>query len=166
MGETMGAKFNTEEILEIAVKIEKNGVEFYRKAAELSSNPTITKLFSDLSSWEKTHVDLFNDLLSKYFRADDASNFFDPDAEATKYLEAVADGEIFVVADLEVELKGVTSDYVDVMKKAIQREKDSIIFYSAIMDSLYDTFPKDDLKLVIKEEFSHVRFLSEKLAKL
>jgi rubrerythrin len=166
MGGVMGHRFNTEEILEIAVKIEKNGVLFYAKAAETADDPVVKKLFNDLSAWEKTHVDIFGNLLSKYFKKDDAINLFDPDSEATRYLEAVADGEIFVVAELDEELNVAQKDPVDIINYAIQREKDSIIFYSAIMDGLYDTFPKDDLKTVIQEEYSHVRYLSEKLSNI
>lgn len=162
----MSPRFNTDEILEIAVKIEVNGVEFYSKAAELSNDPTVKKLFSDLSAWEKTHAKQFSELHEKYYNMKDNTELFNPDAEATKYLMAIADGKIFVIDDMDNELEAVSDDAVAVIKRAIQREKDTILFYSAILDSLYDIFPKDDLKAIIQEEYSHVRYLSEKLAGL
>ncbi|HEX04528.1 MAG TPA: Rubrerythrin [Bacteroidetes bacterium] len=162
----MNSRFNTDEILEIAVKIEENGVAFYHKAAELAEDPTVKKLFSDLSAWEKTHVRQFSELHEKYYSMKEDTELFNPDSEATRYLKAIADGKIFVIDDMDNEINSVSDDAVAVMKIAIQREKDTILFYSAILDGLYDTFPKDDLKTIIDEEYSHVRYLSEKLAAL
>ncbi len=44
------------EVLEIAEKMEREAARFYRKAAGMYHDPSLSKLFSDLAQWEKRHV--------------------------------------------------------------------------------------------------------------
>ena len=49
----MPQEFNLDEIFTIAVDIEKNGEQFYRKAAELTKDKDSKKLLTELADWEK-----------------------------------------------------------------------------------------------------------------
>jgi rubrerythrin len=54
--------FNADEIFQIGVQIETNGQRFYKTIAKNSSDPSVQKLFLDLSKWESQHIELFKKL--------------------------------------------------------------------------------------------------------
>ena len=51
--------FTAEEILDIAVRIEKNGEQHYRNAIEMAANPRIAALLGWMADEEKQHAELF-----------------------------------------------------------------------------------------------------------
>ena len=55
-------KFNAFEVFEIAEQIERNGVKFYRKAAESISDSKIKQTLLDLADMEAEHEKTFADM--------------------------------------------------------------------------------------------------------
>ena len=155
----MGVKLNLEELIKIATNIELEGKKFYTQAAEYTTNKEAKKLFLELADWEETHYQSFSNLLS-----DSDSNEFeqiiDSMNEAALYLQAVLGGDIFSSSCSPRELANNNPESLDsIFKFAIDREKDSIIFYSSI-EKIYankDLLRKIDI--IIGEEISHIRFL-------
>jgi len=54
----------------------------------------------------------------------------------------------------------------EILKSAIEAEKDSIIFYLGMKDAVPEKLGKDKIEAIIKEEMGHVRLLSSELAGL
>jgi rubrerythrin len=158
--------FNVNEILQIAVNIEKNAVSFYSKAAEQVKDPELTEMFSKLAEWEVSHITHFGKLKDDLtgHLADGAG--FDPDGEAALYLKAISDGKIFKVELTEKDLMELPEDPAEIIKAAIAREKDSVIFYQALLEMVPSGMGRDQVKSIIDEEMSHVRYLVGKLATL
>jgi rubrerythrin len=65
--------------------------------------------------------------------------------------------------DPSEELTGKES-IVDVLEKAIIKEKDSIVYYTGLKDFVLAQADKDKIDDIIREELRHIRILSQSLA--
>ncbi|MBU3916247.1 ferritin family protein [bacterium] len=153
-------KFNAKEIFEMAETIEKNGYEFYRKAANDAKDPEIKQFLLELAEMEVGHEKMFLSLKSKLSGKEKEEVVFDPYEETEAYLEALANTRVFF------EKKINTKSAEDVFKAAIEAEKDSIIFYLGIRDMVPEELGKDKVEKIIKEEMKHVQIISNQLLKL
>lgn len=159
----MGINFNSDEIFEIAGQIERNGAAFYRKSAEQASNSSINQLLLQLASDEDKHEKIFASMRSALTDKEKEPTIFDSGNEDVLYLRAFADGHIF-------NLKANPSDFLDgrksvyeILKKAIEIEKDSVLFYLGMKDMVPERFGKDKIDNIIKEEMKHIALLSQRM---
>ncbi len=128
----MAIPFNADEILKIAEQIERNGVEFYRRAAEKSAFAAERRLLEDLAQMEERHEKVFAAMREDLSEEERASTVFDPEGEADLYLKAVADGNVFNLGgDAANDLSGDKS-LEDILRTAIGMEKESIVFYTTM----------------------------------
>ena len=58
----MGISFNADEVFEMGMDIEQNGEAYHRKAAELTEDPEIKKIFDDLMTAEQQHYELTGEM--------------------------------------------------------------------------------------------------------
>src|SRR4030042_6116011 len=75
----MTRTFNAFEAFEIAEQIERNGVRFYRKAAELFDDARVSGLFLKLAQWEETHERIFADMRKQLSEQGRRLRTFDPE---------------------------------------------------------------------------------------
>lgn len=162
----MAAFFNADEILQIAVDIERNGKEFYSRAAELVTDESLKNLLRELSEWEAGHEVTFSRMRDKYRQENEESRFLDPDNEASKYLKAIADGKVFERKVFEKQLADISNDPHSILKTAMMREKDAVVFFTAIREVVPEQLGKNDVAKIVEEEFSHIRFIHEKISQL
>ena len=52
---------------------------------------------------------------------------------------------------------------VEILKSAIEAEKDSIVFYLGMKEAVPENLGKDRIETIIKEEMGHIRVLSREL---
>ena len=154
--------FNADEILQIAVTIEENAQSFYSKASERVSDEEAKKIFAELAAWEVGHIAIFSKMRARFAEAGAGVAFDDPDGEAASYLQAIADGKIFDTRKVETELSSLPDSPLEIIQMAIAREKDAVLFYLSLQDMVPETLGRDEVKAIVSEEVSHVRFLSEK----
>ena len=57
--------FNAEEIFQVGIEIEQNGIKFYQKLIDLSKDPELKKTYAYLRSAEENHVKVFQSLQAK-----------------------------------------------------------------------------------------------------
>lgn len=155
----MWHKFNAKEILEMAEQIERNGFEFYQKAAEDCEGEEIKKFLTDLADMEVGHEKLFKDMKDKLSSKETADMVFDPDEDTAKYLEALADSRVFYQKEID------TSSVVEVLKEAITTEKDAIVFYLGMKDMVPSDNGKARMDEIIREEMSHIQIITNQLKK-
>ena len=88
---------------------------------------------------------------------------FDPDGDTVKYLQAMADGHVF---DLSDPTEGLTGDEStqDLLRLAIGREQDAIVFFLGMKDMVPGSLGKDKIDAIIREEMHHVVILTKELA--
>ncbi len=159
----MTVKFNSDEIYEIAERIEKNGANFYRKAAENFDNESAKTTLQGLASMEEEHRIIFAAMRAEISEQEKEQTLYDPDDDVKKYLRAIADGHVFdMQTDPSSKLTG-SETFEEVVQIAIGLEKDSIIFYLGMKDMVPEALGKDKLDHIIAEEKRHIVTLTEML---
>jgi rubrerythrin len=162
----MGITFSTTEVLEMAEKMERDGASFYRKAAERFQNAYVQKLFTELVEWENKHEELFAGMRERLRRADEQAGDLGSDDDLVVYSQAMKGLDVFgAKTDPARQLTG-TEGIKDVLKKAIVKEKDSIVFYSALKAFVPSQAGRETIDDIIKEETHHIRILNQSLQAL
>jgi len=162
----MAITFNADEIFEMATTIERNGASFYRRTAQAAQDEPTRNVLLSLAAMEDDHLRRFAAMRSRLDDSKKQSTVFDPEGDAAKYLQAMADGKVF---DIRVDpAKLVTGQETpqQVLKTAIGLEKDSIVFYLGMRDLVSDAAGKDDIEAIIREEMAHITTLSKRLGEL
>jgi len=147
--------FDISEIYQIAVAIEENGIKFYSMWAKKSKNKKIKELFSTLADMEVEHKKIFNKMLSEIKKYEPKEAY--PE-EYFLYLKAYADGIIFNFDELKKQQSKLKTTS-QVLTYAIQREKDSILYYQEAKN-IVPKYQADQLEKIINEERRHLLDLS------
>jgi len=153
----MGYDFNADEVFEMAEQIERNGAKFYRDAAKSVKDSSNKDLLLSLSKMEEAHEKTFKSMRSTLTQAQKASTVFDPAGEAALYLKALADTRVFFEKKID------TTSMLEILKSAIEAEKDSIVFYLGMKEAVPAAFGQDRIDGIIKEEMGHITVLSKEL---
>jgi len=117
-----------------------------------------------LANMERNHERAFASMRRELADADEGLKAFDPEGEAGRYLAAIADGQIFDLKADPLALLGPQESVQGILELAIDMEKDSVVFYVAIRDSVPESLGKDRIEKIIKEEMDHVILLSRILS--
>ena len=147
--------FNITEIIDLAIQIEKNGEKIYRNALQTVSNPSISEILQKLADEEVQHIEWFSKLKQKVQSIPE-----DPQLEEMKksILGSVLGDQSFSLQ--EVDLSRIRST-TDLLKSAIEFEKDTILFYEMIRPLMDDDESLNDLDRIITEENQHIQFFQE-----
>ncbi|UCH20109.1 MAG: ferritin family protein [Deltaproteobacteria bacterium] len=151
--------FSADDVFEMAQQMERNGEAFYRKAADSVSDQDNKDLLNRLADMEVNHEKIFRDLRSELSEREKETTVFDPQGEAALYLRALADTRVFFEKEMDV------SSLDMIFKAALEAEKDSIVFYLGMKDSVPENLGRGKIEAIIKEEMGHVRLLSNELVK-
>jgi rubrerythrin len=157
---TMIYDFTADDVFEMAEQIEKNGNKFYLTAAESLTDKEAKELLLEFAHMEKEHEKIFTDMRKSLSSEEKQKTVFDPESEAAQYLKALADTRVFFHKKIDV------SSLENILKDAIQAEKDSIVFYLGMKEAVPEKLGQKQLDGIIKEEMSHIRLLSNKLVKI
>lgn len=152
--------FNADEIFEIAEQLERNGNKFYRDAAEVVDDDGHRKLLISLADMELEHEKTFKTMRAELSDKEKATTVFDPQGEAAQYLKALADTRVFFEKEIDF------STMENILKAAIEAEKDSIVFYLGMKNAVPEKMGHSRMDDIIKEEMSHIRLLSRELVRL
>jgi rubrerythrin len=153
----MSYDFNADEVFEMAEQMERNGAKFYHDAAETAADPSNKEMLIGLSKMEEAHEKIFESMRADLTAAEKASTVFDPSGEASLYLRALVDSRVFFKKEIDV------TSMVEILKSAIEAEKDAIVFYLGMKEAISQNFGRDRIEAIIKEEMGHIRLLSKEL---
>jgi rubrerythrin len=149
-------EFNAEEVFEIAEEIERNGARFYRRGAEMAEGNEDRDLLLSLAEMEDSHVKIFASMREELLGSDSYLKDFDPQDEAVAYLRALADGKIFDLRADPVEYLGINRSMIDILQKALELEKDSVVFYTGILRMVPKALGREKIEHIIREEMRHI----------
>ena len=132
----MSITFNADEIFEMAEQIERNGAAFYREAAQKAPDVDTKKMMLDLGAMEEGHEKTFAQMRKELSAGEKEPTIYDPHNEAAQYLQTMADfhGTEGKAGPLD-KLTGNES-MEELLKIALQAEKDSIAFMLSLPVSL------------------------------
>ena len=162
----MAIVFNTDEVFEMAIRIENNGAAFYRKAASLQSDTKNQKFLESLANMEDQHKRIFTEMRTTLTEKDKSPKVFDPYDEVSQYLAAMADNMGGEGSPSVAESLTGNETLEEILQTAVGLEKDSILFYLGIKDLIPSRSGQDRIDDIIKEERRHVIQLSNLLEKL
>jgi rubrerythrin len=152
--------FSSKEILEMAVRIEENGLGFYKAASASTESQQIKELFDYFIIEEVKHVELF-EALKEAITDGVPSDYNDPYlAEESLYINALADSSIFTEGDDGIKLAKSIKGDDEAIDFAIQIEKDSILFYLELINMVRDD-DRATVKTILSEERKHIAKLTE-----
>lgn len=153
----MGNLLSIGEILQFAVKIEQEGYRFYVQAMKKMDQAEILKLFQYLADEEFKHEYIFKNMLDKI------GQFAPPESYRGEYEAYMQD---FINSNWfeKFRLPDNAIDSIQTMKKAIDMaldfEKNSIIFYTALKQHIKDENQKL-IDKIIGEELNHISRITQ-----
>ena len=160
--------FSILEAIEVALLMEEEGIRFYGLAEQQARDPEMKKLFSLLRDREHQHIESFRRLYG-----DLAAREGDPDAElwlldeeVSSYFRAAVDAAVFPTKGSAETAIGGLHGVTDILRFALRLEKDSILFYHALLGSAPWPEARELIEKVIAEERRHVVFIHERLSSL
>ena len=147
--------FSANEILDIAIKLEKNGEVVYRDAIANISNPELITLLEWMADEEVKHADWFAELKLKLDQK--SVNPFMEKMSRELFNDLLGDKNFFLK---DVDFSSV-SEIDDLIAIFIEFEKDSVRFYQVLEAFIEDPVSLESLKKIIDEENCHIKRLEE-----
>lgn len=158
----MGNIFSGSEIVELGVRIEENGRDFYRTLAEKTKNGASRRIFDYLSGEETKHIIIFKKILEKTEKYEPAESY---PGEYLAYMRALAEGCVFTQKNKGKEIAQKINGDKEAVAMGIGFEKDSILFYEGMKKAVPEYDHKVINELIIQEQ-QHLNQLSELKKKL
>jgi len=137
--------------LEVAIRIERIGLDFYKGLSKTAENTQTKDAFSFLAAEEEKHVGVFRKMLDE--AADYASRLNYP-GEYELYLEGVASRSVFTQKKMQDKNIASAKNIGEAIEVAMDFETQSILFYTEMLNNFKDIDQKY-LNEVIREEKSH-----------
>ena len=162
----MGISFNADEVFEMGMDIEQNGEAYYRKAAELTEDPEIKKIFNDLMTAEQQHYETFKKLRENLPAKDTTPLVSDPDDQEYLYLDALVKSRLFNNVREAEEVVSKASGPIETLKGALIFEKDTILFFTEMKGRTREDLGKNEIDRLIAEEREHIIWISGMIRKI
>lgn len=159
----MNEQFTIQEIVEIAIEIEKNGEVFYSALSESAETAKIRELFKYLSEEENKHKVRFQEILKSVGGYEISEIYYA--TEYMGYMKALADERVFKKGVSVLDIAKKIKSPKEAINIAIDFEKDSIIFLYE-MREMIDENEKEAIQLLLDEERGHIRKLSKLKAEI
>jgi rubrerythrin len=156
------AVFDASDIVEVAVRIEENGANFYRYAVQLAGKEEVKALFQQLADDEVQHQRIFTEILAGMDRNVPPEGY---DGEYAAYLHSYVDNRLVFTTETFAGQLAKMQDEISALDFAIQRELDSIAYYREIREFL-PADQRTEIDRIIIEEKGHFMRLSEMKKKL
>ncbi len=149
--------FEASDIVEIAIRIEENGTNFYKYAEQIAKQEEAKKLFADLAVAEIAHKKTFEGIFAKMEKYSPPESYA---GEYGSYLRDYVDSNIIFTREaMDKELSKV-KDTLSALDFAIRREMDSILYYHEIK-RFVPPAQHGAIDQIIDEERKHFSSLSE-----
>ena len=147
--------FEIREVLDIAIRLEKNGEMVYRNAIEKISKPELISLLKWMIDEEVRHAKWFSDLKENIETRSE-----NPFAEemGRELLSELIGEQSFSLGETDF---SAVHDLNDLIGIFIEFEKDTVLFYEMLQPFIEDKQVLNQLKEIIAEENSHIGQLRE-----
>ena len=159
----MSIRYSADEVLEMALEIERKGAGFYTRAAELAVSEQARAMYLELAGMEQDHERTFAAMRSGLSAQERAEMTYDPEGELPLYLQVMADKAMWQQRPDPASVFTRKASTEEVLRFAIGLEKDSIVFYLGLEDLVPERLGGPRVEQIIKEEMSHLTTLSDLL---
>jgi rubrerythrin len=153
----MSVIFYGDELINIAIDIERRGISFYDVMAKSTDNEMARAAFDGLAAMEREHLVIFQNMLAET-RAGKSGDM--PTPQYPDYVQALIDEAIFSDDMITSEMATQADSDIKAIELGISAEKDSILFYCEMKENVAQRdIPV--IERIIAEEKSHLQQLSE-----
>jgi|GEM_PF-2584071 len=149
------------DILDLAIGLEKVGADFYVRASNQTDSAGTRSVLTELARMEQEHGRSFSGLKDMISGGSDLPLETQPDKAAVRYLESWTEDSIGGIGLRYASLTGAESDE-DIMRIAIEREKDTIAYYTGLC-RLFTGVTREMLDRIIMQEMDHYATLKKTL---
>ena len=144
--------YTPEDVVRIAVEIERRGQVFYAGLVNRFEDQVIRDIFQTMLEDEENHEHLFNEFLENYSEDGIKDSYKETGKE---FIENLASSHIFQRDNSVEEKLNKISSPAEAIDLAIDFEKDSVVFFSGMKEFVFE----DKLGVIdklAKEEMLHV----------
>jgi rubrerythrin len=154
----MAGIFKVNEVVSIAVEIEKRGEAFYLEMAERAKEPKVKEALRFLAGEEVKHQRVFSVLLSQLDPARLPAG--STESEYWEYVNHLIDSHFLFEGETSRKLLDSAATDREVLQLAMGFEKDSILFFTE-MKGLVPAEHARTVEACIQEERTHMRTLAQ-----
>jgi rubrerythrin len=147
--------FEIKEILDLSIRLEKNGEATYRKAIQSAVSEELKTQLAWMAAEEARHGEWFARL-----KADLSLGIKNPFMEEMSHqvFEDLVGGESFSLKEVDFAL---ISDPLELVSIFVEFEKDTILFYELLAPFIEDGETRRHLEAIIAEENRHIERLQQ-----
>ncbi len=142
--------FTIADIRHIAIQIEKNGEETYRKAAAEASDPEIRRILGQMADDEKKHRQWLEKLRENRKLTEEQREM---EAVGKTILQEMVKDKTF---SLEQSTLNQVDGFAELLLTSQAFEKDTILFYEMLCGFVEEDETRQQLDTIIAEEKRHV----------
>jgi rubrerythrin len=152
----MAEFFKNGELYRVAVQMERNGLSFYSQVARQTRDEATKAVYEYLAASEKRHLKKFKALLGHTAKSSPPESYR---GEYRNYLIALLKDKVFPSSAV-ARSRASRSSARAALSTGIKAEKDSILFYSGLLD-LIPAHERTAVEKVLAEEKRHLRRLTD-----
>jgi rubrerythrin len=155
----MATNLSLEDLYHVAERVERRASEFHRHAADLCPDASGRTMLASLAEMEEEHERIFAAIRQSTPQPQGRPLTPKAAGQVRIVFEVLLGG---LMQDLRTRFRGKTSSE-DILREAIEFEKDTIVFFVQLGDTLDDPAERKQVQMILREELSHVFLLSERL---
>jgi rubrerythrin len=152
----MAVFFKEGELYRIAAEMERSGLAFYSQVARQAKDESTKAVYAYLITSEKRHLRKFNSLFSHSAKSSNPESY---KGEYRNYLAALLKDMVFSSSAL-ARSRASKSSARTALNTGIKAEKDSILFYSGLLD-LVPEENRTAVEIILAEEKRHLKRLMD-----
>lgn len=145
--------FTLGEIIDLAVRIEKNGESTYRKAQQKVSSPVLSSMLQWLADDEAEHEKWFTKLKRNVDEKIEDPKFEEMGREI---LGGVLGEHTFSMDEADF---SSLNDIKDLFELSLEFEKDTLVFYEMLKEFVEDEKVLSGIDKIIEEEKRHIAYI-------
>jgi len=130
--------------IEIAIRMEKDAIDFYAEAAEKTANPVGKKMFLSIREDEKRHLQALSQIFKEVGVTMD-------EVSPMKNVKTIFE----TMKDAMMQRVKATPDELESFKIAMQMEKEGVEFYKKVVTGAQTTKERALFERLVKEEEQH-----------
>ena len=151
--------FEIKEILDLAIRLEKNGEAAYRRAIQTTSDEELRAMLDWMAGEEASHGQWFSRLKTTLDQG--SPNPFHEEM-SRQLIEELVGGQIFSLKEVDFSKVAGLGELISIF---IEFEKDTVLFYEMIAPFVEHSETRTHLESIIAEEHRHIARLKQFLEK-